>query len=253
MVDSKIIPLFEKHYFGQRRILEHLSILVRWSQLQKEALPPLLLTGARGQGLRVLGGLLADHLSIPIYDLRVFGSDQSVCCKSSLDGRPVRFDSFLEFLKRLPGDGLLFFEPEPTVSTCELDDILEQWRDRGPSDNHGRTQLSNLLYRAEKLSDVPMFVTVKMAAHFHFGPNDDEGEYRLQQQNAERKGYSIDQEALRAIVSLAGGSDALGERLLDLVCKRRALSGKEKASTKDVSDTWDLYRDHLVGTVEPPE
>ena len=98
-----------------------------------------------------------------------------------------------------------------------------------------------------------MFVRVRMAAHFHFGPNDDKGEFRLQQKNAEWKGYSIEEEALRAIVAEAGGSDALGERILDIVCKRNEDQRKGIVTAEDVAEVWDLFKNHLLGTVELPE
>lgn len=89
-----------------------------------------------------------------------------------------------------------------------------------------------------------------MGAHFHFGPNEDEGELALQLQLAEEKGYAFAPDALRKIV---GGRDALGERLLDLSWKQTALAGGKPVTAIGVQETWDAFGHHLRQLIDVPD
>ena len=105
MSTIQILPEFVGRYFGQRRILEHLSVLIRWAEQREEELPPLLFTGAHGQGQRVLAGLIAERLSAPLHDLCLYRLAGGLRSKLAANGKVARFASLEDLLPNLPGNG----------------------------------------------------------------------------------------------------------------------------------------------------
>ena len=253
MTEISILPQFAEGYFGQRQILEHLTLLIQWAEETEEELPPLLFTGAHGQGQRVLAGLIAERLTSPLHDLCLFKVEDRLLSNLTANGKTEHFESLPDLSRALPAEGVLFLEPESTVSNYELDRVVEQWSARRGNHEDAIYKFSNLIVRAAKCEDIPLSLRRRMAAHFHFGPNDDDGEFRLQAQVARWKDYAIDSEALRSIVSLVGGSDALGEKLLHLACKYSRHRKKRTVDAEDVKAAWRLFKDHLITTVDSVE
>lgn len=117
----------------------------------------------------------------------------------------------LRALPQIEDRKLLYIECQETISPERWAEVVLQLKQRNQSHLARPTELSDLIVRARHATDLPTSVRLLMGAHFHSGPN--EGELALQRQLAEEKGYAFAPDALRKIV---GGSDALGERLLDL-------------------------------------
>ena len=170
MTDISILPEFDGRYFGQKRILEHLSLLIHWAEKNNEPLPPLLFTGAHGQGQKVLAALISEHLAIPLYDLYLFQVSSQLMCKLIANGEVKRFNSLSDVFKVISSKGMLFLEPEPAISGYELDQVVELWNSCEGTSDDAIYSLSNLIIRATVFTDVPILLRKRIAAHFHFGP-----------------------------------------------------------------------------------
>ena len=85
---SEILPWLLEGYFGQKAILEHLTLLVRWSEEANEELPAMLFTGVHGQGQRVLAKLVAENCGMEYVDIEL-GEDENAQDLDSTLG-PVR-------------------------------------------------------------------------------------------------------------------------------------------------------------------
>ena len=194
-----ILPWLSKGYSGQSAILKHLSVLIRWAEQQQEELPALLITGARGQGQTVLAELIARNCELEYVHIGLTNT------------ATIAYE--LRALPQIEDRKLLYIECQETISPERWAEVVLQLKQRNQSHLARPTELSDLIVRARHATDLPTSVRFLMGAHFHFGPNEDEGELALQRQLAEEKGYAFAPDALRKIV---GGSDALGERLLDL-------------------------------------
>ena len=248
MPGVQILPELAAGYFGQPAILEHLSVLLRWARDEQNSLPLLVFTGPRGQGQKVLAGLAADYLDKPLEQIAVLRSDGDRCFRITARDQVRRYQDLAEASRALAGDSLILLETHGPLSEVAWDEIvgaLQAVRPKKPG-------LGNLIARSPNLECLPSDARFRCEAHFHFGPNTDEGEKSYLDFICQRDGIPADPEAIRAAVSVVDGLDWLGEKLLRLAGKYSRYTGSERVTAAHVCEVWSRWGRHLTGTMEPP-
>jgi len=248
MAGVQILSELAAGYFGQPTILEHLSVLLQWARDEQSPLPMLIFTGPRGQGQKVLARLSAEYLGKPLEQIAILRSDGDPCFRVTIRDTVQRYQDLTEASRELTGDSLILLEVRGPLSEAMWDEIVDALQAVRPR----MSELGNLIVRAPNLECLPSDTRFRCEAHFHFGPNTDEGEKSYLEFICQRDGIPADPEAIRVAVSVVGGLDWLAEKLLKLAWKYSRYTGEERVVAEHVSEVWRRWERHFTGTMAIP-